>query len=224
MSEHVHVHAPHELSHAERSERTNERVMEFAAALLLSIATIAVAWSGYQAARWSGLQSEHYTEASAARSLANREAIFESRQQTQDLLNFNRWLEATESGDTILAALYERRFRPEFAPAFEAWLAQDPLRNPAAIASPLSMDEYRPDDLMRSNRLERRAHELFEAGREATENTDAYVFTTVFFAAMMFFAGMSLRFDWTAVRIGVLILAGLLMIYGLGRLASLPVY
>ena len=224
MPEHVHVHVPHELGEAERSERTRERVMEFVAALLLSIATIAVAWSGYQAARWSGLQSQHYTEASAARSLANRAAVFESRQQTQDLLNFNRWLEATENGDATLSALYERRFRAEFVPAFKAWLAQDPLLNPAAIASPLSMEEYKPAELVRSNRLERRAHELFEQGREATENTDAYIFTTLFFAAVMFFAAMSLRFDWTAARIAVLVIAGVLMIYGIVRVAGLPVY
>lgn len=224
MPEHVHVHAPHELSHAEHSEHSHERLLEFFAALLLSIATIAVAWSGYQAARWSGVQSERYTEASAARSLANREATIESRQQTQDLLIFDSWLDATEAGDTERASIYERRFRPEFVPAFKAWLAQDPLHNPAAIENPFSMKEYQPADIIKSDNLERRAHALFLEGREANENTDSYVFTTVFFAAVMFFAGMSLRFHWTAMRVGVLVLAGLLMIYGLGRLLSLPVH
>ena len=44
-----------------------ERTLEFVAVLLLSISTLAIAWSGYQAARWSGHQSRDYAAASTAR-------------------------------------------------------------------------------------------------------------------------------------------------------------
>ena len=40
--------------------------------LLLSLATLCIAWSGYQAAKWSGHQAARYAQASTARSLANR--------------------------------------------------------------------------------------------------------------------------------------------------------
>ena len=46
---------------------------------MLSLATVAIAWSGYQAARWSGLQAEKYTQASTARSQANRAASGDRR-------------------------------------------------------------------------------------------------------------------------------------------------
>jgi len=36
----------------------------------------------------------------------------------------------------------------------------------------------------------------FEEGKEATEHADNYVFATVFFAVVLFFAGISLRFQW----------------------------
>ena len=48
--------------------------------------------------------------------------------RTQDLLNFNRWLEVSTGGDTELADLYERRFRDEFRPAFEAGWPTIPCR------------------------------------------------------------------------------------------------
>ena len=62
---------------------------------MLSLATLGIAWSGYQAAKWSGLQARRYTQASTARSLANRAATLADQDRTQDLLNFNRWLEAS---------------------------------------------------------------------------------------------------------------------------------
>ena len=41
----------------------------------------------------------------------------------------------------------------------------------------------------------------FEEGKEATENADKYVFATVFFAIVLFFSGVSLRFEWWRLRI-----------------------
>ena len=103
-----------------------ERILEFAAVLLLSVATVCIAWSGYQAAKWSGLQARHYAQASTARALANRSSTLGGQERIQDLLNFNRWLEVSTAGQPDLAQLYVRRFRPEFRPAFDAWIAAGP--------------------------------------------------------------------------------------------------
>ena len=50
------------------------------------------------------------------------------------------------------------------------------------------------------------------------------MFITVFFAAVLFFAGMSLRFEWPTLRAIVLGLAALLLGYGFVRLGLLPTY
>src|SRR5881227_673645 len=113
MPEHVHVHVPHELGEPGESTSTRERWLEIAAAVLLSLATLGIAWSGYQAAKWSGLQSRSYAQASTARAQANRASTLASQDRQQDLLNFNRWLEVDTDGNSTLASLYERRFRPE---------------------------------------------------------------------------------------------------------------
>jgi hypothetical protein len=222
MPEHVHVHAPHELAEPGEATTMRERWFEIAAALLLSLATLGIAWSGYQAAKWSGLQARRYTQASTARAFANRESTLATQDRTQDLLNFNRWLEVTTDGNTEVADLYQRRFREEFRPAFERWLADDPLHNPDAVASPLREDNYILGHAVKADKLEELGDVRFEQGKEATENADDYVFVTVFFAVVLFFGGISLRFAWTPVRTLILVLGAGMLVYGAIRLATLP--
>jgi hypothetical protein len=216
-------HTPHELSEPGAGTTHRERTLELLATLLLSIATVGIAWSGYQAARWSGIEARHYAEANTARTLANRASTAAGQDRLQDLLNFNRWLDASTQGNATLTRVYEARFRPEFRPAFQAWLLQDPLNNPAATPSPLLMPQYHPQEAALVNQLERKADRAFTGGRDATERTDAYVFSTVFFASVLFFAGISMRFAWLEMRIVVLGLGGLCLVYALIRVASLPI-
>lgn len=197
-------------------------MLELVATFLLAFATLGIAWSGYQGARWNGRQAEEYSTSNSLRARANRAATEGAQERTQDLLNFNRWLEVRTENNQTLADLYERRFRPEFRPAFEAWLAQDPLNNPAAEASPLRMPQYRVAELERSTRLQRQADENFEGGKEATEHTDSFVLTTVFFAAVLFFAGISMRFTWQPLRITILVLATISLVYVAALVGTLP--
>jgi hypothetical protein len=222
MPEHVHVHTPHGLDEAGAVVSRRERMLEIVAGLLLSLATIGIAWSGYQAAKWSGLQARRYTQASTARSLANRASTLAAQERTQDLLNFNRWLEVTTEGNTQLAALYERRFRDEFRTAFAAWLRADPLNNPQALPSPLLEKQYVLADAVKAAELEKLGDSRFEQGKQATENADDYVFVTVFFAIVLFFAGISMRFVWLPMRLTILVLGTAMLVYGAARLGTLP--
>jgi len=222
MPEHVHVHTPHELGEPGEHTSVRERWLEIAAALLLSLATLGIAWSGYQATKWSGIQARRYTQASTARSLANRASTLAVQDRTQDLLNFNRWLEVSTNGNTDLAALYERRFRDEFQPAFQRWLAEDPLHNTSAVPSPLREKNYVLANSVKADKLEALGDGRFEQGKAATENADDYVFVTVFFAVVLFFAGISLRFAWLPLRILILGLGAVLLVYGAARLGTLP--
>jgi hypothetical protein len=224
MPEHVHVHTPHELEEVHPSTTNRERWMEMLAAVMLSLATLGIAWSGYQAAKWSGLQARRYTQASTARSFANRAETQAAQDRTQDLLNFNRWLEVSTSGDTRLADLYQRRFRHEFLPAFERWLAEDPLNNIDATPSPLLEKNYVPANTVKAERLEKLGDLRFVQGKDATENADNYVFATVFFAVVLFFAGISLRFQWFPMRVFILGLGAVMLVYGGFRLLGLPTH
>jgi hypothetical protein len=223
---HVHVHAPHELSEREDAPGASarrERILELGAVLLLSLTTVATAWSGYQAARWSGEQSQHFAEASATRIKAQQEATSAGQLRIDDLLLFDGWLTAHDAGNGNLAAMYRRRFRPEFVPAYRAWLAQRPFKNRRAIPGPLYTPEYRPAALGRAKAFDAGADARYQQGTEAKTNDDKYILSTVFFAAVLFFAGISLRLDWQPLRIGVLCLGAVMLIGGGIFVLTLPI-
>jgi hypothetical protein len=224
---HVHVHQPHELTegHEEAAEPTShaERRLELAAVLLLSLTTLATAWSGYQAARWSGEQSQHYARASAVRVQAQQQFTAAGQRRIDDQLYFNGWLDAHAAGNQRLARIYRARFRPEFRPAFVAWIAQHPFTNRNAIPGPLYMPQYKLIETARAQALDKQATELYLEGTQAKTHDDDYILSTVFFAAVLFFAGISLRLDWRPLRVVVLSLAALMLAVGAVSVLTLPV-
>src|SRR5829696_6897588 len=120
---HVHAHAHHAIAEPPATAEPDggrpdrgERLLELGAVLLLSLTTLATAWSGYQAARWSGEQSQSFARASTMRIKSQAQSTLAGQLRIDDLVLFNGWLYAREAGDTELAAIYRRRFRPEFLP------------------------------------------------------------------------------------------------------------
>jgi hypothetical protein len=217
---HVHVHAPHELSEPpekaapeEETARGRERWLELSAVILLSLATLATAWSGYQAGLWSGVQSQDYAKASALRVRAEEQSVTGGQLHIGDLVLVNGWFNAIESHNPKLAADYRRRFRPAFQPVFKAWLALHPLTNRKAPPGPTYMPQYRLAPYAAAAKLNARADRLFSEGTQAKTNDDRHILSTVFFAAVLFLAAVSLRVEWMRLRIVVLAL-GTVMFFG----------
>ena len=227
---HVHIHAPHELSEPpepdaqaeEEKPSGGERWLEFGAVVLLSLATLATAWSGYQAALWSGEQSQRYAQASALRVKAGEQSTLGGQIHIGDLVLVNGWFNAIESGNPKLADDYRRRFRPEFQPVFNAWLAQHPLTNSGAVPGPTYMPQYHPAPLAAAAALDARADELFLEGTQAKTNDDRHILSTVFFAAVLFLAAVSLRLEWKRLRIAVLAFATIMFLGALTFVLTLP--
>src|SRR5215204_4331571 len=110
----VHAHAHHAIT--ERFDDSggesgrparSERLLELGAVVLLSLTTLATAWSGYQAARWSGEQSQHFARASTMRIKSQAQSTLAGQLRIDDLVMFNSWLDAREAGDRELAAIYQ---------------------------------------------------------------------------------------------------------------------
>ena len=83
---------------------------------------------------------------------------------------------------------------------------------------------YKIANFEKADALERTADRHFEAGKEATEHADNYIFATVFFAAVLFFSGISMRFQWKLMRSIVLLLALMCFVYGGIKVLSLPTH
>ena len=221
---HVHLHTPEELTEPSEAETAHDRLLEVIAILLLSLAAVGTAWSGYQAARWSGAEAHDFAEADAEHARATRALTRAGQDRLQDLSDFERWLDLTTRGDVGLASVQVLHFRPEFMPAFSAWIALDPLANAEAPRDPLKMPQYEPRGYVHANQLERHADVLFEDGAEARDHADQYVLTTVFFALVLFFAGISLRIQSARLRAVILAVGTAFLLYGAVELIILPRY
>ena len=200
-----------------------EPLAEVIVTVVLAFATLATAWSGYQAARWGGEQSNSYSQAGALRTESTRASTQAGQQVQIDIGMFANWINAFAAEDLQLAEFYEDRFRDEFKPAFEAWLATDPVNNPEAPATPFSMPEYQLDKAAEADRLEKEAEATFAQGTEANETSDKYILNTVFrllgpggFPPQERFNAMSARWVIILFSLGILI-------FGLVNLLTYPI-
>jgi hypothetical protein len=144
------------------------------------------------------------------------------QQRLLDVTTFNSWIQARSSGDQELAALYVRRFSPEFKVAFDAWIALDPFTNPDVPPGPSFMPEYVNGQLERGEAMNERSNRVFDEGTQAKSRSDDYIRTTVVLATVLFLLAISQRFRTSRVRIGVLVVAGALMLYGILTILTFP--
>ena len=201
----------------------SERRLEVVSTVLLALATVATAWSAYQARQWTGEQSQGYSKATAARIAVNRVSAVANRQVQIDVATFIQWIDAREQNRNKLADFYRSRFRDEFKPAFDAWLATDPLTNAAAPPTPFAMPEYGLRANGEADRLEEEAAANSEAAKNANQRADNYMLALVLFASALFFAGISTKLQSVRARTAVLGLGCALFLGTVIWLATLPV-
>ncbi|MBV8865247.1 MAG: hypothetical protein JO210_07585 [Acidobacteriaceae bacterium] len=203
------------------TSRVHELV-EIIEAIVLALVAITTAWSGYQAARWDGQQSLLYGRSSKLRVDAQGTELSSNQERIYDAVTVVEWMKAEAHGESNLAELFERRLLPEFRPAFEAWKKTDPLHNPKAPIGPMLMPEYHNTRAEQAVRLNQQATELFEQGTRARERADQYVRLTVVMATVLLLTAISQRFRSRRIRVGLVVLAFLLLLIPLCRILMLP--
>lgn len=195
---------------------------ELWATIILSLATLVTAWAGYEANKWNGLQTSLNLQATAARIDAGRLASDAQQLRTLDVGLFTNWANATGNQNGVLATFYRDRFRDEFRPAFDAWLATDPLNDADAPASPFEMTEYRLAAQDEANALNRTAAQLIQSGEMAGGFADQYTLTVVILAGALLLASLANRFEWAELRGIVVVMALLLFLYCVVTIIRLP--
>ena len=225
MPEQLNVEVAHRLSEQEKADRQKHRweeVIEILEVVVLALAAIATAWSGYQAARGDGQQSVLYSDASVDRGRANTAATLGQQRLAADGAMFSAWLEARAAKNTQLQAILVRRFSPEYRAAFTAWLATEPFTNPDAPPGPGYLPEYHNPGMEQAEKLNEHAAALEREGTEARHTAEEYVRATVLFALVLFLVAVGQRFRLRGVRIATIALALGLFAYGLHDLGTLP--
>ena len=200
-----------------------EPLAEVIATVILALATLATAWSGYQSARWGGEQSTKFSQAGALRTESTRASTTAGQITQIDIGLFTNWINAFAEDNQPLVDFYENRFRPEFAVAFEAWLATDPRNNPDAPKSPFSMPEYTVSQAQEADRLEQEASKTFAEGGAANQTSDDYILNTVILASVLFLAGVQTRIKLVPARMFIVVLSLMILALGLVNIVSYPI-
>jgi len=225
MSEHAsaNIHVAHHLVEQRSvSESSAHEALEIIAAIVIAIVAIATAWSGYEAALWTGHQTELYGVANKLRVQAEGIATIADQERLYNASTVVEWLKAKANGQERLVDILERRILPEFRPAFEAWKKTDPLNNPRAPAGPFFMNGYRSAKSEEAARLNVQAAETFEQGNGAARHSNEYVQVTVALATVLLLIALTQRFKAHRIRIGLAVLAALLLCLPLYRILTLP--
>jgi hypothetical protein len=201
-----------------------DRRIEFVSAILLALATVCTAWCGYQAARWGGEQTTHFVEASAANVTAAQLANKATQITAVNVGLFVEWAAALSQEDQALADFLYQRFPLELKMALDDWLATEPLQDPQAPASPFAMPQYVLPESEEAQRFAAQADELFAQASLENETSDQYVLLTVIFASVLFFAGISGKFESQLIDVGMLAFAIILFLVGVVVLFTYPIH
>lgn len=212
-----------EPSAEELSDRQIRKWSELWATIILSVATLITAWSGYEAGKWNGLQTSLNVQ-------STRLTIESSRLKTEaqetlliDIGLFTNWVEATGNGNTQLADFLQARFRDDFRPAFEAWVATQPLQNPDAPDSPFTMAEYRRPEMDEAELFVERAGQLSISSEQAGSIADQYTLSVVILAGALLLAGLADRFEWAELRAIVVAVAMVILLVSIINVIRLPI-
>jgi hypothetical protein len=124
-------HAKHADAHGRR-----DRLISITEAVLLSVVALLAAWSGYAAAKWSTESRVEIATASSLRIESGRADADAFELRSYDSSTFEDWFSAFIADDKTAMRLAERRFRPDFKVAFDAWRTTKPDTNPEAPRGP----------------------------------------------------------------------------------------
>jgi hypothetical protein len=199
------------------------RLVEIVSTVLLSLAAVATAWSGYQATRWNGEQAKASGRTNAIRVEAARAQGLSEAQTEVDVATFIQWVDAYALHRTELQDFYFKRFRKEFRPAVVAWLATKPLKNPNAPLTPFVMPQYKLAAAAEAKRLDAEAELSSARVHRNIQRASNYILGVVLFSVSLFFAGMSTKLSDIRLRTITLALGCVVFLGALIWIATSPV-
>ena len=227
---HEHGEAAHEQaeateSHSEADARhaRHARIVQIGEAALLAIVTLTAAWAGYSAARWGTASRVEIAQSSTLRNIATRDDLTALSLRNFDSSTFSAWFTAFTLNSPQKEAIAERRFRPAFRVAFNAWMATNPLHNPHAPPGPTYMPQYKLPAQTQADALDNQASAKFQEGNHAGLVSDEYVRITVFLAAVLFLVGIGSSFKLHSVRYALIAVGSVLLIASLVLILHQPV-
>jgi hypothetical protein len=123
------------------------------------------------------------------------------QQATIHTAMFMQMLAAQQEGNEKLVNFYVERFPPNMRKAYDAWLAERPFENPNADPHPFVPKLYEVPGMHEAAEANAKAARSLEEARNAGNVSGQYLANTVLFAAVLFFASASGKFEQRRVRV-----------------------
>jgi hypothetical protein len=191
-------------------------------ALLMALTTLCTAWCSYQSAAWTRRSNRLMSESNSM----ERQAALMEVQGSQTLVihasMFMQLLAAQHAGNEALATFYAGRFPPDVRQAHEKWLAQKPLENPAADPHPFVPHLYEVRGSAEAAVIRTQSEQKVTDSRAAGDLSGQFLANTVFFAAVLFFAGTAGKFEQPRVRLLAMGFGVALFLFAVVRTLLMP--
>ena len=215
-------HRKHAEEHEADEHARRDQWISIVEAVILSFVAVLAAYSGFAAAKWGTESSVSLAKASTLRTKASRADLEAVVTRTSDNASFNAWYSAYVAHNVEAQDLAERRLRPGYRVAFDAWLATDPAHNPNAPPDPQSMPQYVIPQEQAANAYDVAADAAFTKGEKEGNTSDDYVRDTVFLATVLFLVGISGHFRIYQARYGLVGIGLALLVFSVIQLGGLP--
>src|SRR5213080_3514251 len=191
-------------------------------ALLMALATLSTAWCSYQSAAWTRQSNRLMNEFNALERKAGLLSVQGVQQATIHAAMFMQLLAAQQAGNEKLANFYVERFPPDARKAYDTWLAQKPFENPNADSHPFVPRLYEVRGTREAAEASANAANSLQEARRAGNVSGQYLANTVLFAAVLFFASASGKFEQRRVRVVAFAFAVAVFAFAVIRTLMLP--
>jgi hypothetical protein len=198
------------------------RVVEVVTVLLLALATVGSAWAAFQVARWNGVETDEARASGSFRIEAAREYALATQLVTYDAAAISQYAAAVASDNLPLEEfIRDTIMRPDFLPLLEQW--SDQVQAGETPTNLLEDQSYLEDLFADSFASDVKAEDATVKSEEAGRNADDYIQLTLFFAAALFFAGVTASFNTRFARLVLLTGSAAVLVAAASLLAGYPV-
>lgn len=161
--------------------------------VLVALASLALAWAGFQASEWARERLDASDESAALREESNQLSARADRLEQQDTVLYVQYVLAVEAGQQEESAELFDLLRPEL----QAYVRSAPTDdNGVPLSPPFDSPGYDAQVIRQeSERVRGDRQEVDGRGAEASRNVARYGAMGVFFAVSLVVAGIASRFE-----------------------------
>jgi hypothetical protein len=207
---------------SDREGQERKKWVEPVAALLMALATLSTAWCSFESAAWTRRSNRLMNEFNTLERKAGLLTMQGTQQATIHAAMFMQLLAAQQAGNEKLVNFYVERFPPDVRKAYDAWLAQNPFENTNADPHPFVPKLYEPRGAREAAEATAKAATSQKEAGVAGSISGQYLANTVLFAAVLFFASASGRFEQRRVRMVAFVFAAAVFLFAVMRTTVLP--